>query len=302
MLIGPLQKHYQTRRGVFPWLDPISTPRHILCLSRKVISTYTGSLIQVRRSNDNALQDIGFDAAGWLDIPAIASHCGANTGTIRTVYDQSGNGKNHTNTTNANQPQIWDGSAVTRFMSSSGMAPAGVWDGLNDSLSTTTAAVGTGNPAMSCVANMSDAGDTDYLMIVGDQTNALRQMRLHVNSDTSMTLDDASTGSQQFNVESQTKPHWYQLSKAASVTTAAWVLRQDGTPLTNASGSGANNLAIVSGNVSCWGCRFTGAGALTEFQNMRSSFFGVWGVVFSTEEQLLIDRAMQALLNAHRRG
>ena len=73
---------------------------------RKINANYTGSCIQVRRSNDNALADIGFDADGVLDIAALTAHCSSNDGFVRTWYDQSGNGDDATQTTNGTQPYI----------------------------------------------------------------------------------------------------------------------------------------------------------------------------------------------------
>jgi|DEB0MinimDraft_10_1074344.scaffolds.fasta_scaffold00879_4 hypothetical protein len=73
---------------------------------RRLSSTYKGSLIQVRRSSDNTLQDIGFDANGDLDTTSLLSFVGAGNGFVRTWYDQSGNSANAINTTSSSQPQI----------------------------------------------------------------------------------------------------------------------------------------------------------------------------------------------------
>lgn len=72
---------------------------------RKLRTAYTGSAIRVRRSSDNAEQDIGF-SGGNLDTSALTSFCGAGNGFVTTWYDQSGNGNNATQSTAANQPQI----------------------------------------------------------------------------------------------------------------------------------------------------------------------------------------------------
>jgi hypothetical protein len=66
----------------------------------------------VRRSSDNAEQDIGFTALGNLDTTALLSHCGSGNGFVTTWYDQSGNTRNATQTTAANQPQIVSSGAV----------------------------------------------------------------------------------------------------------------------------------------------------------------------------------------------
>jgi hypothetical protein len=73
---------------------------------RKLRTAYTGSAIRVRRSSDNTEQDIGFTALGALDTSALTSFCGSGNGFVTTWYDQSGNARNATQTTAANQPQI----------------------------------------------------------------------------------------------------------------------------------------------------------------------------------------------------
>ena len=78
---------------------------------RKLRTAYTGSAIRVRRSSDNAEQDIGF-VAGNLDTTALTTFCLATDGFVTTWYDQSGNAANATQTTAANQPQIVSSGAV----------------------------------------------------------------------------------------------------------------------------------------------------------------------------------------------
>lgn len=71
---------------------------------RSLSSTYTGPVVEVRRSSDNATQDFTAD-----EVSTIAGWVGAgNDGFVRTWYDQSGNGNDAVQTTNARQPQIVD--------------------------------------------------------------------------------------------------------------------------------------------------------------------------------------------------
>jgi hypothetical protein len=69
---------------------------------------YTGSAVRVRRASDNTEQDIGFTLAGDFDTSALTTFCTGTNGFIRTWYDQSGNVRNATQTTTANQPKIYD--------------------------------------------------------------------------------------------------------------------------------------------------------------------------------------------------
>lgn len=90
------------------FLDGLAvTPSCVLSL-RKAISTATVA-IRVRRSNDNAEQDIGFSATSAfasLDTTALASFVGANSAYVTTFYDQTGNGNHAVQATAANQAQI----------------------------------------------------------------------------------------------------------------------------------------------------------------------------------------------------
>jgi hypothetical protein len=99
---------------------------------RKLRSAYSGSAIRVRRSSDNTETDIGF-SGGNLDTTSLTSFCSGTNGFVTTWYDQSGNGRNATQTTAANQPQIVSsGSIITQ-----GGKPAARFDGINDALLTT---------------------------------------------------------------------------------------------------------------------------------------------------------------------
>jgi hypothetical protein len=78
---------------------------------RKLRTAYSGSAIRVRRSSDNAEQDIGF-VSGYLDTTSLLSFCGLFNGFVTTWYDQSGNGKNAVQTTAATQPRIVNGGVL----------------------------------------------------------------------------------------------------------------------------------------------------------------------------------------------
>ena len=79
-------------------------------VARQLSSTYTGALIRVRRSSDNAEQDIGQVLSNTstyvLDVAAMETFVGAGDGFVVTMYDQSGNTRDATQATAAIQPQI----------------------------------------------------------------------------------------------------------------------------------------------------------------------------------------------------
>lgn len=84
--------------------DNFTAPAMAVSL-RRLNRNYAGSCIRVRRSSDNAEQDIGF-VNGVLDQASLTSFVGANNGFVTTWYDQSGNGNNLINPTAASQPKI----------------------------------------------------------------------------------------------------------------------------------------------------------------------------------------------------
>lgn len=74
-------------------------------VSRRLLTSYTGSLIRVRRSSDNTEQDIGYIADGSLDETALTTFCSATDGYVVTVYAQTGSA-NYTQATTGKQPKI----------------------------------------------------------------------------------------------------------------------------------------------------------------------------------------------------
>jgi hypothetical protein len=72
---------------------------------RKLNSSYSGNAIRVRRSNDNAEQDIGF-VNNQLDTASLSSFVSSNSAFITRWYDQSGNNVTASQATAGNQPRI----------------------------------------------------------------------------------------------------------------------------------------------------------------------------------------------------
>jgi hypothetical protein len=78
---------------------------------RKLRTAYTGACIRVRRSSDNAEQDIGFVGVD-LDTASLLSFVGAGNGFVTAWYDQSGSGFNANQTSSSNQPRIVNAGVV----------------------------------------------------------------------------------------------------------------------------------------------------------------------------------------------
>jgi len=126
---------------------------------RLLRSAYTGSAIRVRRSSDNTEQDIGFTALGNLDESALTTFVGANNGFVTTWYDQSGNGRNATQSTAANQPRIVNAGTVEKTNGK----PSLLFDGSNDTLS-----------AAAFTASLSEF--TQFLAVKGTDTTTSNQV------------------------------------------------------------------------------------------------------------------------------
>ena len=73
---------------------------------QRLLASYTGNGIRVRRSSDSTLQWIGFNADGTFDSASYLAFIGAGNGFAHTVADQSGAGLDQTQTTAAAQAQI----------------------------------------------------------------------------------------------------------------------------------------------------------------------------------------------------
>jgi hypothetical protein len=98
---------------------------------RRLSGAYSGKAIRVRRASDNTEQDIGFTLLGDLDTTSLTTFCSGTNGFVKTWYDQSNNGKNITQATAANQPQIVSSGTIILENGKSAID----FDGSNDILS-----------------------------------------------------------------------------------------------------------------------------------------------------------------------
>lgn len=95
---------------------------------RLLRSDYTGACLRVRRSSDDAEQDIGFLDNGDLDEASLLSFCGAGDGFVTTWYDQSTNARDVSQATAASQPKIVSAGSVVQ----ENLKPAVDFDGVDD--------------------------------------------------------------------------------------------------------------------------------------------------------------------------
>ncbi len=85
---------------------------NLLLSVRKVNPAYNGPCMRVRRSNDNAEQDIYFTNAGNLDTASLQLFTGSNNAFVAKWYDQSLNAYDVEQNNNLLQPQIVSGGSI----------------------------------------------------------------------------------------------------------------------------------------------------------------------------------------------
>lgn len=98
-----LAQYYSVSLPVLP-LDGISTPYAAYGLT-KLLSSYSGPAVNVRRSSDNATKDIGFVGVDF-DAATFSAFIGGGNGFVTRWYDQSGNGTDVTQGTASRQPRL----------------------------------------------------------------------------------------------------------------------------------------------------------------------------------------------------
>jgi hypothetical protein len=116
--------------------------------------------VRVRRASDNAEQDVALTAScGLTDVSA--TFCASTTCFVKTLYDQSGNGNDITQTTSASQPQL--------VYSCNGSLPCMTFDGTDDFWGPVTTTPAPANPlTASAVAmrNLAGRGGTNYVFAI----------------------------------------------------------------------------------------------------------------------------------------
>jgi hypothetical protein len=96
---------YQFEQADSYILDEVPSAYSAFSVARKLRTAYAGNCIEVRRSSDNATTNIGF-VGNELDVASLMSFTGTNSAYVKTVYDQSGNSRDVSQSTAGSQPQI----------------------------------------------------------------------------------------------------------------------------------------------------------------------------------------------------
>jgi hypothetical protein len=168
---------------------------------RKLRKAYTGAAVRIRRSSDNAESDIGFLANGDFDSAAAVAFCGVGNGFITTWYDQSGNSRNVTETTAANQPQIVSSGVVLLI----GSKPAVNFDGTNDQLIRVAAGTGISVTGFSVYRNASLLNNPNVFATGLNTVSTARAFGLNSSTGFQRLFAGANL---QFNVSSVANTHY----------------------------------------------------------------------------------------------
>lgn len=113
------------KKILLPGLPTVSLPLFRGYGLRLLNAGYSGPLVRLRRSNDNAEADFNYvtDAVGWAG--------SGNSAYVKVFYDHSGNGKHQIPPANNNQPRVVN-AGVLDVLPSGALRPRSIFDGGDD--------------------------------------------------------------------------------------------------------------------------------------------------------------------------
>ena len=138
----------------------------------RALSSYFGPCWRVRRSTDNAEQDIGFSINGWVDQGALVSFAAGASLFIVRDYDKTGNGHDGVPAAATNQPRCVLNGVVDAGPNGN---PAPVYDGTNDFMDIQTSTAFSRNQAnLTYAAIARNGGTSGQIMYNVAPTTSLR--------------------------------------------------------------------------------------------------------------------------------
>ena len=142
-------------------LDEYPTNSHAAFSLQKLRSEYSGNAIRVRRSSDNAEQDIGF-ADNALDTSSLLTFVGSSDGFVTTLYNQTTVGVQNMSQSTANsQPKIVNSGSL--IIDSDNGLPAIQFDGVDDHFT----GASLGGPYDIDFYRAGSTTDTQFIMLSG---------------------------------------------------------------------------------------------------------------------------------------
>lgn len=250
-----------------PIVDVIGAALGAYSFHMKLNSAYSGSAFRVRRSSDNTEQDIGF-VGYYVDIPSLLSFCGAGNGFIRTLYDQSGNGRDLGNATTAQQPQIVSSGSLLTIGPG---IPTASFDGSDDKLTRADAMGLTGSPAMTIAAtaqiDLTDRGSAKTAWGIGSSGGTANQRFALYMQGTTFSQDYGGS----FNLFTPGQAqgaHIYIQRHASGANVDTMDVRVDRVAQTRTGGGGSGALNMLNNTTVIGGSTIT---SVTEYQIMSLS-------------------------------
>lgn len=250
-------------------IDNLSVAPDLALSTRLLSSSYNGPAMRLRRSSDQAEQDIGFTAAGGLDTFALAAFVGAGESFVTTWYDQSGNGNHATRLTAADQPRLtlvgtpsrMNGKIAIRFL---GTQTGGLITAQNYLVGGGTVFVSHNAIQAGHLFSHVSAGNWRVLLVTSNSTmNWTGASATIVNNGTH--VPGSSAGNLMF-------------SLAAN---GAYSVREDGVDLIT--GTSAANVAGTSYN--SVGARWAGATAVNAFNGLIGEFIAFNGIILPVADR-----------------
>ena len=236
---------------------------------RLLSSTYTGALVRIRRSSDNAEKDFYPDSNNELSLSSedgagtsLSSWIGANNGFVATWYDQSGNsGRDAIQASAASQPQIITAGALLTQNSKVSLN----FNGANNlSIGTTSTFNFLHDGTSSCAITVANLSTTSSLLGTAALSRALRGYSTRVRTNDTIQVI-ISTGSA-FAVNN--------ITDSASFTAGQLALIQDYIDADNATAADRSSIYLDNSAVYKNNTETNSVSASDAVNSMRLGAFG----------------------------
>ena len=196
---------------------------------RLLRTAYAGSAIRVRRSSDNAEQDIGF-VSGSLDTATLLTFCGAGNGFVTTWYDQAAS-VNLTQITAASQPRIVNAGVLDVVNGKAAI----LGDGVNDRIFGSIAGLSNPNTGFYVIDKIGNSGSVGGLFSGAAFSGGLLQ---------------AATGVYAYQQGPQFGPTYANVNQSlitlkTATTGTNWAMWGNGSAITNS----GENIGTSTGNI-----------------------------------------------------
>jgi hypothetical protein len=238
-----------------PPLDSMPAPAACFSVGVRLLTSYTGPLIRVRRGGTGGESDIGFNAQGKLDTAALNTFLAGVAGVVVTVYDQSGNGRHWTQAVQANQPilftvgpgQVVIGTspAMSNVGSALQLARPDAF-GLSGATAVTIASVWTRDSAI--------GGSSMGPAVLGNTAVNGQSIAVYANaSDTNLRIGIGGAARDFTSPSLTAGPNNTIIRMAAGVGVGSATCRRNGTNLTQSAVISGSNTLSLSNTSAVWG-------------------------------------------------